>query len=123
MRISDCSSDLCSSDLVGEHCVDRLLLIGGRRERKALDEIRIVGVVELDRQARLGGTAGLDLQQFGGNIMCLLARLALRLGPAVRAKAEIGRASCRERVWQYGEIPVVAGSLHKTQKIIKNLYE
>src|SRR3546814_19944652 len=38
---------------------------------------------------------------------------------AAHARFEIGRASCRERVCQYGEISVVAGTLkkHKTEQI------
>src|SRR3546814_15588179 len=41
-----------------------------------------------------------------------------RADAAVNAVAEgpIGRASCRERVCQYGEISVVAGSLKKKKK-------
>src|SRR3546814_14392553 len=30
---------------------------------------------------------------------------------------EIGRASCRERVWTYGEVPVVAGTVKKNTNI------
>src|SRR3546814_12402753 len=37
-----------------------------------------------------------------------------------RRNAEIGRASCRERVWKYVSISVVAASLHKTQYIISH---
>src|SRR3546814_13735084 len=36
------------------------------------------------------------------------------------AKAEIGRASCRERVCQYGWTSVVAGSLKKKQQTKQN---
>src|SRR3546814_12670932 len=35
-------------------------------------------------------------------------------------RGEIGRASCREKVCQYVEIPVVAGSLKKKKKIQTN---
>src|SRR3546814_16707086 len=30
---------------------------------------------------------------------------------------EIGRASCRERVWQYGEVPVVALTLQTKKRV------
>src|SRR3546814_16868866 len=40
----------------------------------------------------------------------------LRAGLRKLEDPEIGRASCRERVWQYVEISVVAVSLKKTKK-------
>src|SRR3546814_10988769 len=36
-------------------------------------------------------------------------------GPAALLEPQIGRASCRERVCQYGELPVGAASLKKKQ--------
>src|SRR3546814_18814930 len=44
-----------------------------------------------------------------------LAALAGRLGLAVPVAGKIGRASCRERGCQYGEIPVVAGDIKKNK--------
>src|SRR6056297_3787807 len=54
-------------------------------------------------------------------------RAARRAGRGLRGaggpRPEIGRASCRERVWQYVSISVVAVSLKKKKKkIIKDKY-
>src|SRR3546814_6402255 len=90
MRISDWSSDVCSSDL----------LIGGRirsldRPPDDLasgdrDELAQVGVG--DRRWACGRRGGGGLRRRSGGL-----------------GGEIGRASCRERVCQYVEIPVVDG--------------
>src|SRR3546814_19264208 len=42
------------------------------------------------------------------------------LAPSIESRLKIGRASCRERVCQYGEISVVAVSLKKKNKKINN---
>src|SRR3546814_16574018 len=77
MRISDWSSDVCSSDL-------RL-----PRPRRGRGRLR-------EREA-------------------LSQRPAARALPrAARGGREIGRASCRERVWQYVLISVVCVTLKKT---------
>src|SRR3546814_16899674 len=101
MRISDWSSDVCSSDLLIEILADALgadvelhvdlgcglpLIDGGRArifERQILHILRD----EPDRRTVVLAVA----QRFG----------------------EIGRASCRERVCQYVSISVVAVSLKK----------
>src|SRR3546814_19836227 len=90
MRISDWSSDVCSSDLRG--CLPV-------REPRGLDD----AARELDLGDRLRGE------------FVLSGATELRGG--VR---EIGRASCRERVCQYVSIPVVAVTLKKqtTLKIV-----
>src|SRR3546814_13011977 len=93
MRISDWSSDVCSSDLAGRQvrrAVAHRRELEGRRRRGAghggdrgLVE-RLVGVVDGDLPAAVGH--------------------------------QIGRASCRERVCQYVEVSVVAVSLKKKNK-------
>src|SRR3546814_19586587 len=50
----------------------------------------------------------------GGNQQRVVLARAIRRGPQVMVAAQIGRASCRERVWQAVETPVVAGSLKHT---------
>src|SRR3546814_4211355 len=73
LRISDWSSDVCSSDLdFAAHRIDPLLLIG--REH-------------FQQQAALlaPGLQGAQQPELQG----------------VMIRVEIGRASCRERVWQY----------------------
>src|SRR3546814_13384657 len=112
MRISDWSSDVCSSDL--------LRLSHFRRRKRC-------GVGSqcnppCPAHARRTDTA--DTAQSGSDQAvrpcypechrldgrCSAGRLC-RLCPT-----EIGRASCRERVCQYGEISVVAVSLKKKKK-------
>src|SRR3546814_14054796 len=99
MRISDWSSDVCSSDLVdrrilvtrkgstafekGRHAADLNLCAGEFREEARQTPAHIV---ELCRDRR-------DQRRF--------------------SRLKIGRASCRERVCPYVEISVVAVSLKK----------
>src|SRR3546814_12393593 len=114
MRISDWSSDVCSSDLVhvGSGGVAQRACLGSAHEMMFL--------LHLDDSlsgSGLWGRKGSKNRPFRG---CQGVRGA---GEAVSARAsdaaashraravEIGRASCRERVCQYGEIPVGAVSL------------
>src|SRR3546814_11361957 len=95
MRISDWSSDVCSSDLVA-----------GQRIAESREQPR--------RQARLDVT-GLRIEQVlpvaGARTQhCRSRRLPECAGVAVD---EIGRASCRARVCQYVSISVVAVALKK----------
>src|SRR3546814_7236176 len=85
MRISDWSSDVCSSDLAG------LLAIA------AIDAFRHVDVVARGAAAAVGARLGLD-----GDGLGRADRLAQLAGDAaLLAVGKIGRASCRERVRQY----------------------
>src|SRR3546814_20458610 len=98
MRISDWSSDVCSSDLVapddGAVAEDRLLL-------------RRIGVPN-----RLG-----DQHHEGRIGMARDAEIVLHLVELRGVDGhEIGRASCRERVCQYVSISVVAVSFKKKNK-------
>src|SRR3546814_16259928 len=79
MRISDWSSDVCSSDLLGKRLGEHIVHFA-----ESLAE-RTRGIADL-----------------GNGIAAILEAAAGR---------EIGRASCRERVSQYVEIPVVGVSL------------
>src|SRR3546814_6644029 len=80
MRISDWSSDVCSSDLMREFlCASRRGLSGRR----------------LAAGGHQGGQAAVVV------IVLQAARGGGRLGLQVVAALEIGRASCRERVCQY----------------------
>src|SRR3546814_15600031 len=89
MRISDWSSDVCSSDL---HFVITLQQMRAARALLGLD------------QRQLAELAGLSLPT--------IQRMESSDGQ------EIGRASCRERVCQYVSISVVAVSLKKKDKRI-----
>src|SRR3546814_13985805 len=109
MRISDWSSDVCSSDLPDDDQV-----------------IALVGAVDIDAAiacregAVLGGIGGELVQQQGeaghraaGNLRIAAAQCDARR----RVGGQLGRASWRERVCQYGEILVVAVTLKKKDKI------
>src|SRR3546814_3766764 len=81
MRISDCSSDVCSSDLDA----------GDARHRAALPHEHRV-------EPAAAALAPGDGAEFMSALAELLAGRVLEFG---REGAEIGRASCRERVCQY----------------------
>src|SRR3546814_18794314 len=110
MRISDWSSDVCSSDLVGfgDHGAVQVEIDGAHRHgaRQIADQL-----------------AGHALEGVVGDVAA---------GPAMRPDQrdefmpighDIGRASCRERVCQYVSISVVAVSLKtkKTKTYIQNI--
>src|SRR3546814_13173404 len=100
MRISDWSSDVCSSDLVAAELVAEVLahlrqrighavavVLGGNGGQR----VRLVAVlldILLGDEAEDAGEAAFDLA-----VLLQVGRLQERV--------EIGRASCRERVWQY----------------------
>src|SRR3546814_15855114 len=110
MRISDWSSDVCSSDLSGAFHVakpsDLLPELQGRLpirvELGALSEedfVRILSETKAglpEQYAALLGTEGVTLN-FSDDAIARVAKLAAE----VNEKVEIGRASCRERVCQY----------------------
>src|SRR3546814_6843928 len=99
LRISDWSSDVCSSDLFQLIC--KLLPIGGdcgqrfasgrqRFLRRLMLRLQIVETIEVCRENLMLGFAGLqDLRSSPGDLQRL------------NKTGEIGRASCRERVCQY----------------------
>src|SRR3546814_15816571 len=110
MRISDWSSDVCSSDLAGlsvdwaEHSAARL---PGNAEI-ALFRIAQEGINNILKHARASHVR-LELVVSDD-------RASLRVednGGGFALEQQIGRASCRERVCQYVENSVVAGSLKK----------
>src|SRR3546814_14605127 len=113
MRISDWSSDVCSSDLMGvaepAHREDR-----SRRDQRQAASAAEVGV-ELRDAPRAGGPLdgkGRAVEMlFGPSLACDVAD---DHGTPVPGKT--GRASCRERLCQYGVISVVAVLLTKKKK-------
>src|SRR3546814_13953733 len=99
MRISDWSSDVCSSDLRG--CDTRLELLRGSIE--LLAELHDVDAIlterRTDRRCRIG-LACRNLQfDIGRNLLC--HELKLHWGCERLMRAQNGRASGRERVCQY----------------------
>src|SRR3546814_12539796 len=105
MRMSDWSSDVCSSDL-------EILL----RETRASDVVGRLGGDEFGvilaqsalepaaaKAAKLADTIAAEGAVWDGHALPVSVAYGahtLRRGP--RADGEIGRASCRERVCQYG---------------------
>src|SRR3546814_20194463 len=115
VRISDWSSDVCSSDLLvaGFRALQTLFL--GRRliiDQERLDRMILIEEVRHvddkiahDRQAgqRLEHDGLFELQQIGRAGKAVLAIDVHGVG-TTHTLTEIERASCRERVGQYGEI-------------------
>src|SRR3546814_3764206 len=95
MRISDWSSDVCSSDLASAIFVP----LYGHVVREG--RVRNAGLVEhLNRHSRFGKTQRGTIEQ-----RFLLGQIVHReLVQMVKnfIQAQIGRASCRERVCKYG---------------------
>src|SRR3546814_14991303 len=107
MRISDWSSDVCSSDLPA-HVAD----IDGRFRRT------VIGAV--GQRERLGIARG--NRRRPDRLQRLRQCRLDRFGPAPQHHLqEIGRASCRERVCQYVYISVVAVSLKKKITMMNRL--
>src|SRR3546814_11175862 len=119
MRISDCSSDVCSSDLVGQdlradrHLDHQILAAraGAVRSSAAIASLRteMLGVAKVDQRVQ-------PRDRFKDDIAALAAVAAVRAAifDALLAAeghgtgaAPLGRASCRERGCTYGKNPVV----------------
>src|SRR3546814_16631886 len=97
MRISDWSSDVCSSDLfLGE-------IIG-------VEQGRFIIISALD--THMAATFGPHLPSAAGHAGKIVEPPDESLFVTAR-REQIGRASCRERVCQYVSISVVAVSLKK----------
>src|SRR3546814_2471076 len=90
MRISDWSSDVCSSDLVAGDGQQAAAQLGGHGA-----EIAIPGTPVAQHGALYAGRGG---QRSGGQQIGLAREGWLTHGGF---GGQIGRASCRERVWQY----------------------
>src|SRR3546814_20310893 len=99
MRISDWSSDVCSSDLM-----DQLMREDGRALRR--HGVRRVREVRPDEDFKMPVRA-----------QPVIPALADRLALPARA-GEIGRESCRERVCEYVSTSEVAVKLKKKESII-----
>src|SRR3546814_15752548 len=98
MRISDWSSDVCSSDL---HAVDQADADEEQERRSEVD----------DDVVHAGSDAGNPRAMQGQAVGC--RQQDLEEDEQVEQVAEIGRASCRERVCQYVWVGVVAVSIKK----------
>src|SRR3546814_10986594 len=111
MRISDWSSDVCSSDLPRAQAEEGRLLVGLAHRQRGV----AAGFGE-------GVAAGVDMREpdegrdrrvAGGDVIADLAENLHRVGVALRRQRQIGSASGRERVCPYVWISGVAVSLKK----------
>src|SRR3546814_19012143 len=126
MRISDWSSDVCSSDLLVDIALDR--------RRRLLDGAGALEFIELLRVRKLlrGGAAFLEdgdhLFEFGVELGDRVARRNMTMHQPLRDALddrgllarilqilEIGRTSCRESVCPYVKISWVAGTYKKKE--------
>src|SRR3546814_17931204 len=104
MRISDWSSDVCSSDLP-------LSPVNFRFDRLETNP-RFATIVRPGNAAMLAKLR-IDMEARGGRLELLIPYATLE---PVRELLQIGRASCRARVGQYVEISVCADYLTQTKK-------
>src|SRR3546814_18433138 len=109
MRISDWSSDVCSSDLRGT-----LAHQGFEGEHHILGLYRLA-VMEACLRAQVEAHPAVVRSLF-----YLFCQKAVDGEGLVQAVGEIGRASCRERVCTYELIAVVAVSLTTANRNINN---
>src|SRR3546814_18874783 len=114
MRISDWSSDVCSSDLARTHQLDRW--------RRCAVFLPGAMFCRIRWQANDYGTIRWQLMVMQACTPLDAAQRIPGVQPGARLllHAEIGRASCRERVCQYVEISVVAVSLKKQQTKLRS---
>src|SRR3546814_17442966 len=111
MRISDWSSDVCSSDLHGAR-QDAADLVQESFARLAGARAKQGAAIERPEAY---------LSTIACNLLRDRARIALSRSLALHIPTdELGRASCRERVCQYVMIPVVAVALQTQMKKTHN---
>src|SRR3546814_15751836 len=124
MRISDWSSDVCSSDLIGKNTIFGAIINAVKSDTTS-NLLATPHIVTLDNQPAkfLVGqevpiTTGEALSDNFDEAFPTVQReevgIQLDVTPQVN---EIGRAACRERVCQYVEISVVSVSLKKHTNI------
>src|SRR3546814_10967992 len=99
MRISDWSSDVCSSDLTYSLVIDDALIEAVEAHQQHNEEGDSVGDDDAPEERTERAQSSLPVREIQAQL-----------------RQEIGRASCRERVCQYGEISVDAVSFKKKKK-------
>src|SRR3546814_12791919 len=115
MRISDWSSDVCSSDLLAAaiqivSSPDRIVLVQGRAGAGKSTMLQPIAKAEaIDATARMLSAEGKDALLLTADVIGDAKALAfqnkmvadLKTDTGLEAMTKIGRASCRERVCQY----------------------
>src|SRR3546814_12187216 len=112
MRISDWSSDVCSSDL------NAVLTLTARKhlENALVNALRIAPYQATGILARHDNFHELDY--LASPLPGTKALICEAHGPKTATAHQIGRASCRERVCQYVSFSVIADSLKKRSRSI-----
>src|SRR3546814_15666951 len=100
MRISDWSSDVCSSDLVRSAGTGPIFIVTGARRRIEMGFLVLSGMLS---SLISGMFEDGNYRAIGRDISILgeLPWLNHGTSDSKRVSAKIGRASCRERVCQY----------------------
>src|SRR3546814_5439420 len=106
MRISDWSSDVCSSDLVGMMLAGVSMVSCATTDKFLTDHAASYATGE--------ECSSLQFEQTGA--FCRTAEEIAAEQAEEEARQQIGRESCRERVCQYVSISGVAASLKKNQQ-------
>src|SRR3546814_18706487 len=130
MRISDWSSDVCSSDLALEAAFDDMVIVAaveifdvqrdpgglGEAVEEMLHHLRVPFADALHGEIRLEhqpGTPGNVQRQAGQRLVHRGIDADVAGYAALVAQRQIGRGSCRERVCQFVSIEVVGVYLKK----------
>src|SRR3546814_18662272 len=110
MRISDWSSDVCSSDLQGAAAIGRV--VGNADPRTGRQLVEALHLVRIGTDRGDDGIAHRhDVVAAGGDLVVEIGHVLERVG--VELAGEIGRASCRGSVCQNVWISVVAVAVKK----------
>src|SRR3546814_14371169 len=109
MRISDWSSDVCSSDLLDDNAVRTLAL----RQPMANDLREVIAALKISSDIERIGDYAKNVAKRTIALNQLTPHEAARSIPRMAKLVKIGSASCRERVWQYELISVVAVKFKK----------
>src|SRR3546814_11420454 len=99
MRISDWSSDVCSSDPLGQHAAFAVADIPRRRAHQAADRMLFLELAHVDRHQRVLAAEALDLATTA-RLLKLRGRAMQAAVPVGQGDMAMGRASSRERVGQ-----------------------
>src|SRR3546814_13500354 len=108
MRISDWSSDVCSSDL------DATDVVAARYP--GIEFVKAPYLNDHEQVLRTFEARIQEILEGSGNMNCQMCKYREQVLGFEAEIGQIGRAACRERVCQYVEISVVAGSLKKKKK-------
>src|SRR3546814_17857506 len=106
MRISDWSSDVCSSDLRQARDSRPLILAGGLKPETLAQLVRQVRPYAVDVSSGVESAPGIksadNINAFMQALQASAGLIGFRGRPLQQPAGKIGRASCRERGCKYG---------------------